>query len=86
MVWVTLITTVPLHPQAATAGSASGDMDHLPSGRGNTTSSRSRRLYHVDVTEMGEQCVPNELLNRVVDPADYEFGCRDIEVRNILDL
>lgn len=40
-----------------------------------------RRLYHVDVTDSGEPCMPNPLWSRVVDPDDYEFGCREIEVR-----
>eukprot|EP00752_Nemacystus_decipiens_P013824 g12273.t1 len=89
MMMVSLLTTVAADPQGSAAGDVDmgmvmdydTDMNHLPSGNGstNTTSSRSRRLYHVDVTETGEPCARNELLDRVVDPATYEFGCRDIE-------
>lgn len=77
---VSLVTTVAAHPQGSPAGDM--DMDHLPSGMGNNTSSsnRGRRLYHVDVTEGGEPCVRNKLFDRVVNTTTYEFGCRDIEV------
>eukprot|EP00752_Nemacystus_decipiens_P018202 g16331.t1 len=57
------------------------NVNHLSSDKRSTniTSSRSRRLYHVDVTDIGEPCVRNELMDRAVDPSTYEFGCRDIE-------
>ena len=86
MMMTSLMPGVPAHPQGPEAGEMDLDMGHLQSGKGNTTttSARSRRLYHVDVTETGEPCVRNELLDRIVDPATYEFGCRDIEVRKFV--
>lgn len=86
MMMVSLMTTVPAYPQGSSASDMGMDLDRLPSGgkgNTNTTSSGSRQLYHVDVTESGEPCVHNGLLDRVVDPATYEFGCRDIEVRGL---
>lgn len=29
-----------------------------------------------------EECAPSELLEKTVDPSDYEFGCDEIEVRS----
>lgn len=83
------IITVPLMKavfaaaQATTTGSTSGNMDNMLEDTLNATrtENRHRRLYHVDVTETGEPCWENPLLDRVIDPANYEFGCRDIEVR-----
>ncbi|CAM9401003.1 unnamed protein product [Ectocarpus fasciculatus] len=46
----------------------------------STTRSRSRRLYHYDVTKEGVPCMRNPLLDREVYPANYEFGCRDIKI------
>lgn len=79
MVMLSLMTATPAHSQDSSAGGS----DHLRDGQGNNTGSRSRVLYHVDVTEDGEPCVRNELLDRTVNPASYEFGCRDIEVRKL---
>ena len=35
---------------------------------------------YVPVNEEGQLCLPSPLWERKVDPANYEFGCREIEV------
>ncbi|CBJ32471.1 similar to TAK1 (TGF-beta-activated kinase) [Ectocarpus siliculosus] len=87
-VLVPVMRTASAEPQgesvsAAAAGEAPATM---PSGFGpgglqnSTIRSRSRWLYHFDVTKEGVPCKRNPLLDLEVDPANYEFGCRDIKI------
>lgn len=50
----------------------------------NTTSTPEeegrRKLYHRDVNNAGEPCDRNPLWERMVTPANYKFGCKEIEV------
>lgn len=65
------------------AGPSAETLNGVASGR---LSSRRRKvgrrqLYHVDVTETGEPCMQHPVWKRaIVDPDDYEFGCREIQV------
>ncbi|CAM9560306.1 unnamed protein product, partial [Ectocarpus sp. 12 AP-2014] len=49
----------------------------------NTTSTPEeegrRKLYHIDVNNAGEPCERNPLWERMVNPANYKFGCQEIE-------
>lgn len=68
------------HPSDTTSAMT---LDDPASGKFESRTRRAgrRRLYHVDVTNTGEPCMPNPLWSRLVDPNNYEFGCREIEVR-----
>lgn len=77
---VPLMKTAFAEAQATTTVSSSGDMDNTGSARLNVTRTENRRLYHIDVTEKGEPCLDNPILERIIDPTTYEYGCRDIQV------
>lgn len=65
-------------PQAPTDKS---DTDDSTSGERHGSRGGRRGLNHVDVNEAGQPCLPNPLWERKVDPANYAFGCREIEVQ-----
>lgn len=77
---VSLMKRVVAEAQATTTGPISGDMGNMLRTSLNATRTENRRLFHVDVSENGEPCLDNPILDRVIDPANYEFGCRDIQV------
>ncbi|CAN0242297.1 unnamed protein product [Ectocarpus sp. 12 AP-2014] len=87
-VLVPVMRTASAEPQgasvsAAAAGEAPATVPSElgPGGLQNSTArSRSRRLYHYDVTKEGAPCKRNPLLDGEVDPANYEFGCADIKI------
>lgn len=88
VVLVLVMRTASAEPQGPrTSTAAAGESPAtIPSELGpgglqnRTTGSRSRRLYHYDVTKEGVPCERNPLLDREVYSANYEFRCRDIEV------
>ncbi|CAB1101137.1 unnamed protein product [Ectocarpus sp. CCAP 1310/34] len=49
----------------------------------NTTSTPEeegrRKLYRIDANNAGESCDRNPLWERMVNPANYKFGCKEIE-------
>lgn len=87
-VLVPVMRTASAEPQGASvSAAAAGEVPATmtselgPGGlRNSTTRNRNRRLYHYDVTKEGVPCKRNPLLDREVDPANYEFGCGDIKV------
>ncbi|CAM9889591.1 unnamed protein product, partial [Ectocarpus sp. 8 AP-2014] len=44
----------------------------------NTKKRGRRELLGVNVDDMGEKCGRNPLYARIVDPAEYKYGCKDI--------
>ncbi|CAM9722239.1 unnamed protein product [Ectocarpus fasciculatus] len=38
-----------------------------------------RELYHIDINNSGEPCDRNPLWEKMVNPANYRFGCKEIE-------
>ncbi|CAM9136738.1 unnamed protein product, partial [Ectocarpus sp. 12 AP-2014] len=44
----------------------------------NTKKRGRRELLGVNVDDMGEKCGRNPLHERIVDPAEYKYGCTDI--------
>lgn len=89
LVAIMFAASVPSQDWAAVATNTTAtaeDLDASPSagqdsGRRRGRGRRRRELYHVDVTEAGEPCKPSPLWDRVVDPANYDYGCREIQVR-----
>lgn len=71
--------TVAIETLASDGSPVPVKSDNSTSGRHGSRRGR-RELYHVDVTEAGQPCVPSPLLERKVDPANYELGCTEIEV------
>ena len=66
---VSLTKAVVTTAQATIGGSTPGDTDNALSDRRNATRAESghKHQHFVDVTETGEPCLPNPLLDRVVD-------------------
>lgn len=89
LVAIMFAASVPSQGWAAVATNTTAtteDLDASPSagqdsGRRRGRGRRRRKLYHVDVTEAGEPCTPSPLWDRVVDPANYDYGCKEIQAR-----
>ena len=63
-------------PQARSAGT----LDNSTSVRHGRRVASHHHAY-VPVNERGRPCAPSPLWDREVNPANYEFGCREIDVR-----
>lgn len=79
---MTVAAAVPRGSQAEEGLLHSETLDDFVNGKLGRRRRRMgrRELYHVDVTETGEPCIRHPSWSRVVDPDNYEFGCREIQV------
>lgn len=69
----------------AVSGAAAAVQEARPTSGNSTGVGHERRLSsyhhtHTPMNERGRPCAPSPLWDRKVDPANYEFGCREIEV------
>lgn len=59
-------------------------MDQAPrnasTNNNNTIKRRRRELLEINVDDHGQKCRRNPLHERVVDPVEFKYGCKDIQV------
>lgn len=81
MMLILAIVAVSALPQATTeAALVSVKSDNSSSGLHAMLNRGRRGLKNLAVNEEGQPCLPNPLWERKVDPANYEYGCNEIEV------